>query len=162
MENPTPQEQVTETCTYGSNHIDREHYNTQVDWRAKLVDASNRDKVLEGIKSVVRDGILDKDTALTVFNTIADRAGWDTEDKIQCTYTVTVTAFGQEIGEFTGVEAYDEDEACELVQSNYDITSADLSLSVDYAGDCVEDSIDLTSGWSIDLNDYIEFEANEE
>lgn len=133
-----------------------------VKWRSERTHDNNRDSVLQAIKSMARESVLDRDTALTVFNTIADNAGWDTVDSIATTYTVTVTLFGQTIGEFTDVEADSDDEAVSLVEGGADISLANLSVSVDFNGESLDDTIDLTGSWHFDLNDYIEFEAVED
>ena len=163
VENPTPQEQTeVQVCHFGDNHVTVEYMNNAIKWRQGSTDRANRESVLNTLKSMVREEILDRDLALTVFNTIADNAGWDTVESIAMTYTVTVSLFGQTIGEFTEVEASDEDEAVSIVEQGFEISQADLSITVDFGNESLDDSIDLTDSWHLSLNDHIEFEATEE
>ena len=160
MENPTP-EQVTNTCTYGSTHVSYEWYEAQVKWHTDYTSDYLRDQTLSVIKGLVRDNALDRDTALNVFNAIAERNSWETADSIATTYTVTVTAFGHEVGEFTGIEADDESDAISTVLNDMVVQDSTLNLELEFNEQYISDSISLDS-WSFDLSDYLDAEAVEE
>lgn len=159
MENPTP-EQTQMVCSY-SDHITLDAHNADVKWRVNSVDGDNRDNTLLAIKRLVRDEILDRETALTVFNTIAHSTGWSEVSTIATTYTVTVTAFGHEVGEFTGVEANDESDAIQTVLQDMIVQDSTLNLELEFNEQYISDSINLDS-WSFDLSDYLDAEAVEE
>ena len=120
--------------------------------------ASLRDKAIEFFKSEA-ESTMTKEDALDFFNALASALGWDTVDNLTKTWTVKVEYLNTTIGEFSGIEADDEDSAIEEVQGNLLLESAELELSVSYNGDTAYESVDMS--YHFDTSD-LEFSAEAE
>lgn len=111
-----------------------------------------RDRAIEWFKSEVRGGSMAKDDALGIFNGLADALGWELLDNLTSMYSVTVTVDDRVIGTFEGVEADDEQDACDKVTEELE---AEMTIEVSYGRQTLTDTV---YGW--DLN--VEAEAEEE
>lgn len=111
-----------------------------------------RDKAIEWFKSEVRGGSMVKEDALGIFNGLADALGWELLDNLTSTYSVTVTVEGRVIGTFEGVEADDEQDACDKVTEELE---AEMTIEVSYGRQTLTDTV---YGWDLD----VEAEAEEE
>ena len=100
------------------------------------------ESTLNAIRYLVSESTLDRDTAVEVYNRIAHNNGWDTIDSINRKYNVTVYYKGSYIGEFTDVEADDEDSAQNDVLENMEV-EASLSITLSYGNDSVSDEVDI-------------------
>lgn len=128
-------------------------------WKERHLNQKFAEDTLSVIRDLVGDGTLDEEDALKTYNAIADRMGWDMRDSLTRTYTVCVNYKGYTVAEFTDIQADDESEACNEVESNMDY-EASINITVNYNGDSGSTDIDLDS-WEIDSSDF-EFEASEQ
>jgi len=106
---------------------------------------SLRDKAIEWFKSEVRGGSMDKDDALGIFNGLADALNWDLLDNLTSTYSVTVSVNDVVVGTFEGVEADDEDEACDKVIEE---AEAYATFEVSFNNDTITQNLD---SWSLEV-----------
>jgi hypothetical protein len=90
---------------------------------------------IRALRNLVSNGELYKDKATDVYNAIADENGWDNIDSIQATFDVHVSYEGDHIFTATGVEADDEDSACETVLENLEISNVSISFDIEYDTD---------------------------
>ena len=105
------------------------------------------DNTLQAIKESVDDYTIDRDTAVTLYNRIADYNEWSNIKSIARKFTVEVVYNGSSVGEFT-VEADNEEAAEAEVSENLEITDATMSLSLSY-GDQAVDGEAYVDGWNI-------------
>lgn len=158
-ENPT----VEKTCQFEGEHIRtdlaQQYANQQVENTKRWLTNDFADWTLETVRELSQDGTLTQDEALAVFNTLADKAGFDKRDRITSEYVVSLTILGNHVGDWT-VEADDEDAAIETVRENLSY-EATLSVEAEFEGSYENAEIDVASSWHFDLTDYMEFEANE-
>ena len=120
-------------------------------------------RTLEVFKSEVREGNMERGYATELFNAIAEANGWQTVTAIATTYTVTVSVFGLDVMEVAGVEAESEDEACELVQGDTEVSDLDINFTLTALGNT---GYGTASGYDYDFDsilvDNMEFSATEE
>lgn len=101
------------------------------------------------------ESTMDKDDALEFYNSLAGFVGLETITSLASHYTVVVTwDDGTILGEFSEIEAYDEDGAIEEVRSNLEI-EVDLNVSVSYNYDTITSTINTYDNYE----DRLEFEA---
>ena len=113
--------------------------------------------VQENIQTVLRDtDVVDRETAVALYNEIADYYGWDHMTALN-TYTVEVTYGGNLIGTFS-VEAEDDDTAIDEVQTNMEAEGT-MTLSLSYNDQEVSGEVYLDGS---DLCEFFEYRAWEE
>ena len=100
--------------------------------------------------------VVDRETAVTLYNEIADYYGWDHMTALN-TYTVEVTYGGNLIGTFS-VEAEDDDTAIDEVQTNMEAEGT-MTISLSYNDQEVSGEAYL---YSSDLCESFEYRAWEE
>ena len=106
------------------------------------------DNIVAVLKSEVSEGNLTLEYANTLYDNFCDMAGLNRRN-ITNTYTVTVFYDGNEVAEFTGVEASDEDSACSEVEENLELDEVEIHFSLSYNGDYANNSVSL-SPWDWD------------
>ena len=116
------------------------------------------ENTLQAIKESVDDYTIDRDTAVTLYNRIADYNEWSNIRSIARKFTVEVVYNGSSVGEFT-VEAEDEDAAQAEVSENLELTDATMSLSLSY-GDQTTEGEAYVDTWTI--ADDLEFNVEEQ
>jgi len=133
-------------------------YGMAMDILRNRVNKNNREGVLKIIKSEVREGSLDKEYAIELFNGIAMECGWETVDSINSLYTVEVSYNGSTIGVFEGIEAHDEADAEDTLSNDIEI-EGELSLTISHNGQTITGSA-FIDGWN--LADELVFNAEVE
>jgi hypothetical protein len=99
------------------------------------------------IKESVDDYTIDRDTAVALYNRIADYNEWTNITNFTRKFIVEVVYNGSSVGEFT-VEADNEEAAEAEVSENLEITDATMSLSLSY-GDQAVDGEAYVDGWNV-------------
>lgn len=90
-----------------------------------------RNIIKEVLLSEVRDGNIDREYALSLFNAIAEKASQPTLDSIGGIYKATVSVFGSTILELE-VEADDADAAYEQVSDEVEFDNIELTFSASH------------------------------
>lgn len=117
-----------------------------------------RESLLGIFKDEVRHGNMTREYATDLFNSIASANGLDTVDSINSTYTVFVTYFNEEVLEVPNVEANDEDDACEIVSNEIEVTDAKTVFHIRYGGDWNNAEVDYDA---YDVVNSLEYRAEE-
>jgi hypothetical protein len=132
-------------------------------WGTRTEKSRAQALTLDIFKSEVREGSIERGYATELFNAIAEANGWQTVTAIATTYTVTVSVFGLDVLEVNGVEAESDDEACELVQGDIEVSDLDINFNLTSMGSSGYGS---ASGYDYDfdsiIQDNMEFSATEE
>jgi hypothetical protein len=132
-------------------------------WGTRTEKSRAHALTLDIFKSEVREGNIERGYATELFNAIAEANGWQIVTAIATAYTVTVSVFGLDVLEVNGVEAESDDEACELVQGDIEVSDLDINFSITSMGTTGYGS---ASGYDYDfdsiLQDNMEFSATEE
>ena len=97
--------------------------------------------------------LVDRDTAIALYNEIADYYGWD-HASVLTEYEVEVTYNGNTIGTFT-VEAEDDDAAIDVVRDNME-SEATMTISLSYDDQTLEGEAYI---YDYDLQESFEFRA---
>jgi hypothetical protein len=97
----------------------------------KRVFAEN---TLEVLREEVRSGDLTTDYATDLHNKLASAIGFDEVSSVQNTYSVMVSYNGEEIATFTGIEADDEDDAVDKVNSDLEVEEVEISITIGFNG----------------------------
>ena len=98
----------------------------------------------------------DKVDMLNLYNDIAGSAGFNKVTTLCATYTVLIEYNGYTVGEFTGIEAEDDDAAIEEVRDNM-VLEADITFNISYNNDSCNETVNM------DFDAYeLEFSAIEE
>lgn len=136
-----------------------EQYQVGVDHATNAISNKLRTQAIDWFKSEVRGGSMVKEDAEGIFNGLADALGWALVDSLSTLYTVTVDYKGTTIGEFSDIEADDEDSATQEVADNLEIEDAEISFILSYNGNTCRESANVT--WDFDDTD-LEFNAEEQ
>jgi hypothetical protein len=110
------------------------------------------------IKESVDDYTIDRDTAVTLYNRIADYNEWTNIRSFARKFTVEVVYNGSSVGEFT-VEADNEEAAQAEVSENLELTDSTISLSLSYGDQTCEGEVYVDT-WTI--ADDLEFNVEEQ
>lgn len=122
------------------------------------------EQLFEELKEQLSASTISQETAEMIYGNMASSFGWSAVNFNTKTWTVTVSLYGDEIGEVEGIEAEDSEDACQQVQDSFDLYNVDATAEFrDGNGD--RHTLEL-SGIEHDLNDYfmsnLEFSADEE
>ena len=98
------------------------------------------------------DSTISTDDAVTVYNAIADRLGWDVIESLTRKFTVSVSYNGVDLGEFEDIEADDEDSACSEVLEHMDV-EASINFNISYNYNDISGSVDIDS-WDLDSDNF--------
>lgn len=126
----------------------------------KITASTISTNIVDVLKSEVREGNLVKEYANSLYSRFVSEANLDPAT-IETTFSVTAYYNGSELCTFTGVEADDEDSACEEVSENISIDDIEVNFSLDYNGDTNYCSASLSS-YDLDLSSDLTFEAEAE
>lgn len=120
--------------------------------------------VLENVLLTFREEVagenLERDYATALYNTIAEKSGGSTVESIGGLYTVEVTYDHEVIYTANGVEARDEDDACEQVSENISVDDVTLSFVISYNGDY--ETVETSYDRAYRIQESLEFNATEE
>ena len=141
------------------DHIDRAKYRSMLELERIQWATDVQDGIKRAIRACVSDGTLTRDEALETYNKIAFYNGWAEIEAITSTYTVEVTYYSDVILTVEGVEADDEDSACNEVLENLEIDNVKRTFDVSYG-----DTYDSAEVWVYDndFTDGLSAQATEE
>ena len=114
--------------------------------------------IIEVLKSEIREGNIEKDYANALYREFCDNVGL-VHKEITTTYTVTVSYQGTEVAKFGGVEASDEDDACDNVRDNMGTDDIEVTMTLSFNDDTEYGSVSLSS-YELELD--FDYEAEEE
>ena len=119
--------------------------NTDNDLRVQRAKDNTNMAIAERTLSVMRNVAkeMDSDSALSIYNDIAEANNWTTLETLTSLYTVTVDFNGHTIAEFSDIEAEDEDSAIEEVRNNYSIDSVTTRVEVSYGDQSGSERVDI-------------------
>ena len=135
-----------------------ENANFQIQKAKDNLSLEQAENTLTAIRGLVEDYTLSRDTAVTTYNAIADLNGWANIKSITRTYTVEALYNGTIIGEFSGIEADDEESAQQEVADNLEV-EASMNLTLSFNGDSISGEA-YVDEW--DISDNFTFTATEE
>lgn len=123
---------------------------------------SNRiyENTLGAMQRMTREGEIDDESATSIYNEIAELNGWATVTTLCPKWTVQVQLFNETVGEFTDIEANDEDEACDKVRENIEIDDFTICVSLSYGDESIEGEVH--GSYRFDINDNLDFYAEEQ
>jgi len=121
-----------------ADHITRANAIALADSRAELSriqwTTTVQKNTLTALRGLVDEGTLTKYEAVETYNAIALNNGWASIENITSTFTVEVCYQGNVVLTVEGVEADDEDEACNTVLENLEIDNVRVKFEVSYDG----------------------------
>jgi hypothetical protein len=86
-------------------------------------------------KSEVREGNMEEDYAVGLYNNLASQLDWSTIDNLSVKYTATVYAFDDELFTVNDIEADDEQSAEQSIWDDLNISNVRLSFDVEANGE---------------------------
>jgi hypothetical protein len=86
-------------------------------------------------KSEVREGNMEEDYAVGLYNNLASQLDWSTIDNLSVKYTATVYAFDDELFTINDIEADDEQSAEQSIWDDLNISNVRLSFDVEANGE---------------------------
>jgi hypothetical protein len=117
-----------------------------------------RDEAINFFKNEVSEGSMDKESAESVFNGLANFIGWDEVDSLSTLWTVEVLFSGEVIASFADVEADDANEAESEVEANLSVDRVTTLFRVSYGSDEQSEEVDTTYSFE----DEFDFNATEQ
>ena len=121
------------------------------------------DSLVETLKAYVESGDLDKTTAQDIYDAMKVKHLWADASLTTNTYTVCVTLDGNLIAEVEGIEAQDEDEACDLVRDDFILYNADVILTfTDGQGHEYTHEVSGVEHEMSDYQDSLDFSADQQ
>ena len=121
------------------------------------------ESLVETLKAYVESGDLDKTTAQDIYDAMKVKHLWADTNLTTNTYTVCVTLDGNLIAEVEGIEAQDEDEACDTVRDDFFLYNANVSLTFrDGQGNDYEYEVEGVEHEMSDYQDSLEFSADQQ
>ena len=118
------------------------------------------DNVLTTFRSEVVGDNLERDYATSLYNQIAVKSGGTEIETIGGLYTVEVTYDSDVIYTVNGVEADNEDDACEQVSENISIDDVTLNFVISYDTDA--EQVEVMYDRAYRIQESLEFSASEE
>jgi hypothetical protein len=88
--------------------------------------------ITTALRALISEGTLTHYEALETYNTIADHNGWANIESISTTFTVEVCYNGDVVLTVYGVQADDDDSACNQVLENLEVDNTRLKFEVSY------------------------------
>ena len=130
--------------------------------RAKAILTNNIGETLaDTLKSFVREGDIDTDTAQNIYDSMATKCGFEDANLSVQMYDVTVTLDGTEIA-VVEVEAIGEGEACDSVSDDFILYNADVTVTFRYNGDNYEYEASGVEHLLSEYQDSLEFTAEQQ
>jgi hypothetical protein len=132
--------------------------------RAKVILSETiAESLVETLKAYVESGDLDKTTAQDIYDSMRIKHIWADASLTTNTYTVSVTLDGNLIAEVEGIEAQDEDEACDLVRDDFILYNADVILTfTDGQGHEYTHEVSGVEHEMSDYQDSLDFSADQQ
>lgn len=131
---------------------------TRAQTRTATTEA-NMSAVREVLKDEVREDNLQRDYATSLYNTIAEKVGTPALSSIGATYQVEVIYEGDVIMTINGIEADDEDLACEAVSNDISVDDVELRFTISHGSDY--ETVEMPQD-SWDITQALDFNAIEE
>ena len=113
------------------------------------------------LKSFIREGDIDTDTAQNLYDSMAIKCGFEDANLSVQMYDVTVTLDGTEIA-VVEVEAIGEGEACDSVSDDFILYNADVTVTFRYNGDDYDYEASGVEHLLSDYQDSLEFTAEQQ
>lgn len=135
-----------------------EQFKAGTDYAARSINNSLQDKAIKHFRSEVRNGSIDKDVALDIYNGLAEALGWNTVDSITPLFTVVVSYNGNTIAEIEDIEADDTDSAEAEVRYNLEVTDVEVTFEVTYGDHTYNETVNTT----YEFDDEFEYQAVEQ
>jgi hypothetical protein len=122
---------------------------TGKEWGWNTLRASNRADVLAIFKAEVSAGTMTEEDAVELFNKIATACGWEhaEESDLRTRFRAEVTLFGYTVLEISDIEADNEDEAKDKVESDISFDEVILKVNLSSLG---ENGDYRDSTWELD------------
>ena len=110
---------------------------TGKEWGWNTLRASNRADVLAIFKAEVSAGTMTEEDAVELFNKIATACGWEhaEESDLRTRFRAEVTLFGYTVLEISDIEADNEDEAKDKVESDISFDEVILKVNLSTLGE---------------------------
>lgn len=118
------------------------------------------DNVLVTLRSEVTGDSMEREYATDIYNRIAVMSGGSEIETIGGLYTVEVTYDHEVIYTANGVEANDEDDACEKVSEGISVDEVTLNFVISYEGDA--EQVEVAYDRAYRIAESLEFNATEE
>ena len=135
-----------------------EQFKAGTDYATRSITNSLQDKAIKHFRSEVREGNINKDVALSIYNGLAEALGWDTVESIGALYTVVVSYNGNTIAEIEDIEADDSDSAESEVRYNLEVTDVEVTFQVTYGDHTYDETVNTT----YEFDDEFEYQAIEQ
>jgi hypothetical protein len=117
-----------------------------------------QDKAINHFRSEVLEGNLSSDTALEIYNSLAEALGWKTVNNLAILFTVVVSYNGNTIAEIEDIEAEDSGSAEDEVSSELQVEDVEVSFQISYKGKSYGDTVNTT----YEFDDEFEYQAIEQ
>ena len=86
-------------------------------------------------KSEVREGNMEEDYAVGLYNNLASQLDWSTIDNLSVKYTAVVNFLGDELFTINDIEADDEQSAEQSIWDDLNISNVRLSFDIEASGE---------------------------
>lgn len=133
-------------------------FNVGAEFGVRSTTNNLQDKAIKHFRSEVRNGSIDKDVALDIYNGLAEALGWDTVDSITSLFTVVVSYNGNTIAEIEDIEADDTDSAEWEVRNNLEVSDVEVTFEVTYGDHTYNETVNTT----YEFDDEFEYQAVEQ
>lgn len=133
-------------------------FNVGAEYGVRSTTNSLQSKAINHFRSEVRNGSIDKDVALDIYNGLAEALGWNTVDSITPLFTVVVSYNGNTIAEIEDIEADDTDSAEAEVRYNLEVTDVEVTFEVTYGDHTYNETVNTT----YEFDDEFEYQAVEQ
>ena len=148
----------TEADMAEARETQRTQFNVGAEFGVRSTTNDLQDKAIKHFRSEVRNGSIDKDVALDIYNGLAEALGWDTVDSINALYTVVVSYNGNTIAEIEDIEADDTDSAEAEVRYNLEVSDVEVTFEVTYGDHTYNETVNTT----YEFDDEFEYQAVEQ
>lgn len=113
-------------------------------------------------KSEVREGNMEEDYAVGLYNNLASQLDWSTIDNLSVKYTATVNFLGDELFTINDIEADDEESAKQSVWDDFNISNVRISFDVESQGEAGYFKGDIYGDLDDFITDNLEVEVQEQ
>lgn len=121
------------------------------------------ESLVDTLKYQIANDALDKTTAQDIYDAMKGAYDWTDASLTTNRYTVCVTLDGNLIAEVEGIEAQDEDEACDIVRDDFILYNADVTLTFrDGQGNEYDYEVSGVEHEMSDYQDSLEFSADQQ
>ncbi len=113
-------------------------------------------------KSEVREGNMEEDYAVGLYNNLASQLDWSTIDNLSVKYTAVVNFLGDELFTINDIEADDEESAKQSVWDDFNISNVRISFDVESQGEACYFKGDIYGDLDDFITDNLEVEVSEQ